>query len=566
LQDQQSALRFDCNILNPHLLNGRQDVIPRNQYQPPAQPAFPEMIPFYPQPQPQHHHAHADAHHNHHHDANGGWMMMNNQHHGGGGHGGGFMGGGGGFSDPVLAPHAQLLNQIGQHNAAQMMAFLLDPQAMATWINNQRQQMDMNAYANFLNVIENQPFFGAEVERFLTRFPIGQMGGIQPGAENVMGGQAEEASFKMALSVMKDAKRHDIDFSEQKFNTLSNTLKTLFKKIVADKKAARDRLDANGVARFKADQEVFIYETALVALGDNNNGTINHYDNSENTYQNPYFMSHQGSFINRALNHSMQNLTLKKAFFYVCEEAMYRLIHDDESAPKQKMFMTLSQLQQTNRQVLSEEFINIKHPDGKEVRRQKIEFDDNAMTKAIKEFIDNPAANPQTIISHLLNFFNNSNLRTQSNQAKQLYPSIQGGVIESFAKPIAQYLHSVVRAHTGDSLTSVAHNNGQLQVYLNNGAFVIHDFDPHETVKGNYTGQVQSLRSYLIQNQNYQQERAFVQDQLQQYASLDRTLRHRASCMAGTIGRVQELISELKLRDAPAIGGQLDCEGNVEQP
>ncbi len=224
--------------MNGGLLNGRQDVVPWRQYQPPAQPAFPEMIPFY--PQPQHHHAHAGAHHNHHHGHNGGWMMNMHHHHHGGGHGGGFMGGGGGFADPVLARHANFLNQIGQHNAA-MMAFLLDREAMTAWINNQRQRINMNTYAKVLNLIENQPSFGTEVEHFLARFPIGQMGAQDLGAENVMGGQAEEASFKMALYVMKDAKRRGIDFSEQKFLTLSNTLKTLFQKIVADKKKEREK-------------------------------------------------------------------------------------------------------------------------------------------------------------------------------------------------------------------------------------------------------------------------------------------------------------------------------------
>ncbi len=143
------------------------------------------------------------------------------------------------------------------------------------------------------------------------------------------------------------------------------------------------------------------------------------------------------------------------------------------------------------------------------------------------------------------------------------YPAIYESIVESFAKPIAQYLHSVVRAHTGDLLTSVTNQNGQLRVNLNNDTFVINNFDPHETVKGNYTGQVQSLRSYLIQNPNAQLNRQLIEDQLQQYASFDRNLRHNASCGTGTRGRIQELISGLRLMDAPAVGGQLDCGGNV---
>lgn len=321
----------------------------------------------------------------------------------------------------------------------------------------------------------------------------------------------------------------------------------------------------------------------MVALGDNNNETINHYDNYQETYQKPHFMSQQGKFINSALNPNMQNLTLKQAFFYVCEEAIYRLIHDDESQPKQKMFTFLSQLQgnAVQKNFLSENFLKIdNHGRPQEVRRKKIQFDDNAMAKAIKQFIDTPNAHPGFIVSHLLSFFRDSdpplrfsrraNPQLQFRRAKNCYPAIYEGIVESFAKPIAQYLHSVVRAHTADSWKSIQRRNDQLVVRFNND-FTINNFDQYETV-GWRRGE--SLRSYLLSkvpaqdqtfasNQLDDTERQVIESTLQQYASFDKNLRHKASCEIGTKGRIQELISGLRLMDAPAVGGQLDCGGNV---
>jgi len=547
LQNPRSLLRFDCNIPNPQLLNGRQDIFPINEYQPPAQPAFQEMIPFY--PQPQHHHAHAGAHHNH--------------HHGGGGHGGGFMGGGGGFADPVLAPHAQLLNQIGQHNAAHMMAFLLDPQAMNAWINNQRQQMDtnMNTYANFLNVIENQPsFFCAEVERFLTRFPIAQLEENRNrnlAAENI--GDADVVAFKMTLSVMKDAKSHGIEYSENKANQLLQCIKSLFKQALKVKRAELAQLP-QAAKRFKMDQDIFMYENAVNTLGDNFNGTI------------------PADRFGASLHSEMRNLTLKKALFYICEEAIYRLIHDDESAPKQKMFTFFETIKNMPYAHSLYKQIESKNQEANMTRRQKIRFKDSSLQLAIKEILGGQMTDDSLIRveEYLQNFYNDqlkstNVLKPMQASREQAKNTLIQSVIESFAKPIAQYLHSVVRAHTGDRWSSIRNNNSALEVRLNNNNFVIANFDIHETEKWKND---QSLRSYLLSkvpghNQTFNaytledDERQVIESTLQKYASFERGFENRISCEHGTMGRVLELISDL-LNKAAAIGGKINCQGDIE--
>jgi len=253
------------------------------------------------------------------------------------------------------------------------------------------------------------------------------------------------------------------------------------------------------------------------------------------------------------------------------------LIHDDESAPKQKMFTFFENIKKMPFANPLYEQIESKNQKATVTRLQKIRFKDSSLQLAIKEILDGQMTDHSLIRveEYLQNFYNDQLKRAISEKQKQASRkqaknTLIQSVIESFAKPIAQYLHDVIRAHTGDRWDSIRHRNGQLEVTLNLETFTINNFDQYETV-GWKNGQ--SLRSYLLSkvpaegqtfasNQLDDVERQTIESTLQRYASFERGFENRISCTHGTMGRVQELISDLLNRAAP--GGQLNCQGDIQ--